>query len=71
MDILIKNTNILGFTGRQNISIENNNITAIGPDVSLPSPEYSITGKDLFVTPTFVNAHTHTQLSLFRGFSDI
>ena len=70
MDILIKNTNILGFTGRQNISIEDGNITAIGPDVSLPSPEYIITGKDLFVTPTFVNAHTHTPMSLLRGFSD-
>lgn len=70
MDILIKDTNVLGFTGRQNISIENNIISAISPSTSLPSPEYTITGKDLFVTPTFTNTHTHTPMSLLRGFSD-
>lgn len=70
MDILIKDTNVLGYTGRQNICIENNIITEIKPDGFLPSPEYLIAGKDLFVTPTFVNAHTHASMSLLRGFSD-
>lgn len=70
MDIVIQNANVLGYTGRQNICIENNVITEIKPGASLPSPEYTITGKDLYVTPTFVNAHTHASMSLLRGFSD-
>ena len=70
MDIVIQNANVLGYTGRQNICIENNIISNISPKASLPSPEYTISGKDLFVTPTFVNAHTHASMSLLRGFSD-
>ena len=70
MDIVIQNANVLGYSGRQNICIENNNITEIKLNASLPSPEYTIVGKDLFVTPTFVNAHTHASMSLLRGFSD-
>ena len=70
MEILIKDANVLGYTGRQNITIENNNITDISSSASISSPEYTITGKDLFITPTFVNAHTHASMSLLRGFSD-
>lgn len=70
MDILIKKARILGFEGLQNISIENNQITGISPDKKLPSSEYTIEGKHLFVTPALVNAHTHTPMTLLRGYSD-
>jgi 5-methylthioadenosine/S-adenosylhomocysteine deaminase len=70
MDILIKNANILGYSGLHNISIENNIITEINKGISIPSPEYTISGKDLFITSAFVNAHTHASMSLLRGFSD-
>jgi 5-methylthioadenosine/S-adenosylhomocysteine deaminase len=70
MDILLKDISVFGLAGKQNIAIENNLISDLGKKVGLPSPEYTITGKHIFVTPALVNAHTHASMSLLRGFSD-
>ncbi|HKZ40231.1 MAG TPA: amidohydrolase [Candidatus Hodarchaeales archaeon] len=70
-DILLKSV-FVAFKGskRQNIAIQDSNIVEIGSDASLPAPEYTITGKNLLVTPALFNSHTHLPMTLLRGYSD-
>ena len=70
MEILLKDVSVFGFERKQNIVIENEYISDMGQNATLPSPEYTISGKHIFVTPALVNAHTHASMSLLRGFSD-
>ncbi|OLS24413.1 MAG: 5-methylthioadenosine/S-adenosylhomocysteine deaminase [Candidatus Heimdallarchaeota archaeon LC_3] len=71
MDILLKNIKIISEKPTlTNIAIEDQNITAIGPNVTIPSPEYTITGKRFYISPALMNAHTHLPMTLLRGYSD-
>lgn len=70
MDILLRDVHILDSAQPQNIVVEGREITDVGPAAHLPDPEYEITGEHLFVTPTLANAHTHTPMTLLRGYSD-
>jgi 5-methylthioadenosine/S-adenosylhomocysteine deaminase len=66
LTILIKKA-ILG-KERKNIYIEENRIVEVGgPDVEA---EYVIDGEGLAALPGFVNTHTHSAMTLFRGYAD-
>ncbi|MHA2363329.1 MAG: amidohydrolase [Candidatus Hodarchaeales archaeon] len=66
----MKNVQVLGYSKKQNIVIEYDKIIEVGKNAKLPSAEYIIEDKDLFVTPALVNCHTHLPMTLLRGYSD-
>lgn len=75
MNILIKNATIIpadgktSFLEKQHIVIEGNTITSVTGDV--PDGKYEIIdAKDGIVMPGLVNAHTHSPMSLLRGYAD-
>ncbi|MHA1944493.1 MAG: amidohydrolase [Candidatus Hodarchaeales archaeon] len=75
MEILLRDVILVSDTfhtssKRTNIVIEDNQITEIGPNAKLASPEYIIQGKNLVVLPPALNAHTHLPMTLLRGYSD-
>ncbi len=74
-DIIIKNAgyiidNSLKIYKNSSIIIEDNIITEIGKKTTLPAPEYEIDAKWKLVVPAFINAHTHTPMTLLRGYCD-
>ena len=70
-DIILLNDPYQG-TGHKktNITIEGNHITGIGQSAQIPSPEYTIEGKNLIALPPAINGHTHLPMTLLRGYSD-
>lgn len=71
MDLLIENAFVHGYGfKRQNIVVENNQITEINPMASIPSPEYKFSNKYNFVVSPFFNSHTHLPMTLLRGYCD-
>ncbi|MHA2103015.1 MAG: amidohydrolase [Candidatus Hodarchaeales archaeon] len=71
MDILLKNVSLINKSPKPiNIVIEDQNITSIDKNATIPSPEFTITGKHLYVSPALFNAHTHLPMTLLRGYSD-
>lgn len=77
MAIFIKDVLLNGET--TSILIENDTITGIGKNLSMPvsgvSPNKKdnltvIDGKGKTVLPTFANMHTHAAMTLFRGYGD-
>lgn len=75
MDIIIENATIIedALTSsiiKGNIIIEDNKITDINKNSTIPDPEYKITGKHLVVLPPAINSHSHISMTLLRGYSD-
>jgi 5-methylthioadenosine/S-adenosylhomocysteine deaminase len=71
MEILLKNVFLLKEKPQlTNIVIEDQNITEIGQNATISSPDYVITGKHLYVSSALFNAHTHLPMTLLRGYSD-
>ncbi|MHB8135956.1 MAG: amidohydrolase family protein [Anaerolineaceae bacterium] len=76
MNILIKDTQLFdmdsknGYLEHQDIIISGNIIESIKP-TGEEIPGYAlIDGRDLFVTPGLINAHTHSTENLLRGSSE-
>lgn len=67
MSLLIENVLLDGET--QDIFIESNRIRAVGKSLSFPA-DIRIDGKGKAAIPGLVNAHTHSAMTLFRGFAD-
>ncbi len=75
MSILIKNATLIPADGKtnsskkQNIVIEGNTIKSVSAEI--PDGKYEIIdAKDGIVMPGLVNAHTHSPMSLLRGYAD-
>lgn len=67
MSILIKNVNLAGI--RQDISIKDNHIDAIGKNLS-GNYDTILDGSCRIAVPGFYNTHTHAAMSLLRGYAD-
>jgi len=67
MSILIKN--ILHQNKRQDIFIEKDRFTQIGEDLNL-SADTLIDGSHRAILPSFHNLHTHSPMTLMRGYAD-
>ncbi len=67
MTILIKNVSLKN--KRRDIFIEDNIIREINEKISLEA-DFKIDGKDKVIIPSFVNAHTHSAMTLLRGYAD-
>jgi cytosine/adenosine deaminase-related metal-dependent hydrolase len=64
-DLFVSNVRPMDLPGPVNIVIEGGVITAIGPDVSAPSPGTpALDGDGALVFPAFVDAHTHIDKTL-------
>ena len=73
MNILIKNAEILLPTGEVktgSIAVKDDKISNVGDIPSVFSADKIIDGKDKFVTPGLVNAHTHASMTLLRSYAD-
>ena len=73
MKILIKDVYVVkpdGTTPLTNIMIDGNKITGIGEVPADFRPAKVIDGKNHLATPGFVNAHTHTSMTLTRSYAD-
>ncbi|MFW6040385.1 MAG: amidohydrolase [Thermoplasmatota archaeon] len=67
MSIAIKDVEIIGRRGPWDVLIEDDKI------VSISDEEYGdidIDGSEKYLSPGFVNTHTHAAMSLFRGYAD-
>ena len=73
MKTLIKNVCVVmpdGTTTVTNIMVDGKNIAAIGDVPDTFRPGKVIDGKDHLAVPGFVNAHTHTSMTLLRSYAD-
>ena len=73
MKTLIKNVCVVmpdGTTPVTNIMVDGKNIAAIGDVPDTFRPGKVIDGKDHLAVPGFVNAHTHTSMTLLRSYAD-
>ncbi len=73
MNTLIKDAAIFlpdGNTMAGSIAIEGDTIAAVGDAPEGFAPEKIIDGKDKFVIPGLINAHTHASMSLLRSYAD-
>ena len=73
MNTLIKGASILLPDGNVidgSIAVENDTITAVGEIPENFAPDKTIDGHQKFVTPGFVNAHTHASMTLLRSYAD-
>lgn len=70
--IVLKNPGIIHSDGKiseaKAIVVENGRIKAIDPDVWSSDIEVDCTGK--YVSPSFVNLHTHSPMNIFKGFAE-
>lgn len=75
MKTLIKNVRLLDMVSDEpkcettNILIEQNKIVKIDPKID-EKTDIIINGKDLIAIPGLINTHTHTGMSIFRGYQD-
>ena len=75
MDLLIKDGFVITMDPmrrifkRGSVAIEGNEIVGIGGDIRGPADEV-IDAKGKVVLPGLINAHTHSAMTLFRGFAD-
>ncbi|MBC8495508.1 amidohydrolase [archaeon] len=67
MSILIKN--VLLNNKKKDIFIQDNKISEIKNKI-IHEAEFKIDGSGKAVIPSFVNAHTHAAMTLFRGYAD-
>ena len=67
MSILI--TDVILNGNKTDILIEKNKITKISPNLE-DNAEKVINGKGFAAIPSFVNAHTHSAMTLLRGYAD-
>jgi 5-methylthioadenosine/S-adenosylhomocysteine deaminase len=67
MSILIKN--VLLDNKKQDVFIEGNLIKKIGDNIG-DKADKTIDGKQKAILPSFVNAHTHSAMTLMRGYAD-
>lgn len=67
MSILIKNC--LVDNKKVDIYIEENKISEISENISVEA-EHKIKADNFAVIPSFINAHTHAAMTLFRGYAD-
>ena len=67
MSILIKNV-FIDFH-RKDILIRDGLISSIEDEISFEA-DYVVNGSGKAVVPSFVNAHTHSAMTLFRGYAD-
>ncbi|MBQ1460982.1 MAG: amidohydrolase [Selenomonas sp.] len=73
MKTLIKNVYVVmpdGTTPLTNIMLDGQNIAAIGDVPDTFRPGKVIDGKNHLAVPGFVNAHTHTSMTLLRSYAD-
>ena len=73
MNLLIKDVYVVlpdGTTPLTNIMVTGNQITGIGDVPEDFRPAKIIDGKNHLATPGFVNAHTHTAMTLTRSYAD-
>ena len=73
MKLLIKDVYVVlpdGTTPLTNIMVEGNQIAGIGEVPADFRPAKVIDGKNHLATPGFVNAHTHTAMTLTRSYAD-
>jgi len=76
MNLLIKNTRFLdldsdlGFRENQDIVVQANRIKSIKPTGDNIEGIEILDGSNLFITPGFINAHTHSTENLLRGSSE-
>ena len=73
MKTLIKNVYVVmpdGTTPVTNIMLDGQNIAAIGDVPDTFRPGKVIDGKNHLAVPGFVNAHTHTSMTLLRSYAD-
>lgn len=67
MNILVKGVQLEKKT--KDIFIEDGVITEIS-DACGRVPDRIISGKDKVALPSFINGHTHSAMTLFRGYAD-
>ena len=67
MSLLIKQ--VLLHNDRVDVYIENNNFSAIKPNLSV-SVDRVIDGSRFAILPAFYNMHTHSAMTLMRGYAD-
>lgn len=73
MKILIKDATVLLPTGEiteGSIAVEGDKIKAVGEVPDDFAAQKTIDGKDKFVVPGFVNAHTHASMTLLKSYAD-
>ncbi len=70
MSLVIKDAKILGKEGRWDVIVDQENglIGSISEDVGKGDKVLDASNK--YLTPGFVNTHTHAAMSLFRGYAD-
>lgn len=67
MSLVIKNAEIIGEDGKYDILIENGDIKRISED---EDGDKILEADGKYLSPGFVNTHTHAAMSLFRGYAD-
>ena len=67
MTLLIKD--VLFENGITDIYVEGNRIKTIKPNLQIEA-KTTLNGKGMAAIPGFINAHTHSAMTLFRGFGD-
>lgn len=74
MSLLIRQANVITMSEGSGSSpqtldlrIDGQNITAIGPNLEQIPGDEVIDGRDRLVTPGFINAHTHSWESIYKG----
>lgn len=67
-NLLVKNAVLNGKT--TDILIENGVFAEIKPDITAPAGVPAIDAAGKFATPPFFNAHTHSPMTLLRGYAD-
>lgn len=79
MNMLIRNVHVITMDDDDRlypegcIAIKGDTIAYVGDEENLPSgfmPDEVIEGRDMLALPGFVNAHTHSAMSLFRGYAN-
>ncbi|MFP4141836.1 MAG: amidohydrolase [Thermoplasmata archaeon] len=67
ISILIKDADIIGREGKDDVLIEDGKIKRVG---SVEGGEKVIDASNKYLSPGFYNTHTHAAMSLFRGVAD-
>ena len=73
MNILIKNTSVFLPTGEVkvcDVSIEKDRFKYVGEVPADFQADRIIDGTDKFMTPGFINSHTHASMTLLRSYAD-